>query len=118
MTGQVRLPLSGNVWQDINPFRQIFERIGPFNLFSINLGRSAAPEVEAAVLEIASYGRQLGRMGEALIALIESDPDRKFSKEQQAAIEDFKALMREIARVKKSATTKTSLPSLFGPGVW
>ena len=38
-----------------------------FGLFNINLGQSAAPEVESAVLdEVGTYGRQLGRIGEAL----------------------------------------------------
>jgi hypothetical protein len=42
-----------------------------FGLFNISLGQSAAPEVESAVLdEVGSYGRQLGRIGEALREVI------------------------------------------------
>ena len=49
-----------------------------FGLFNISLGQSAAPEVESAVLdEVGSYGRQLGRIGEALREVVEElDADR------------------------------------------
>jgi Ser/Thr protein kinase RdoA (MazF antagonist) len=104
----VRLPLSGNVSQDISPFRN-----SVFNLFTVNMGRSAAPEAEEAILEVASYGRQLGRMGEALLAVIESDPDRKLNDVQKAAIEDFRVMLREIARVKKEAMERPAPHSLW-----
>ncbi|MDQ1081106.1 hypothetical protein [Pseudoroseomonas cervicalis] len=42
-----------------------------FSLFSINLGQTPRPEVEQAVLEeVGSYGRQLGRIGDALEVLL------------------------------------------------
>src|ERR1700752_2842202 len=81
------LPLSGNVWQDINPFRWITGPIGQISLFSLNLGRSSNPEVEEAVLDVASYGRQLGRINDALGAVIDNLKTADFSNEQKAAIE-------------------------------
>jgi hypothetical protein len=96
-----RLPLSGNVWQDINPFRWISGPIGQISLFSVNLGRSSNPEVEEAVLDVASYGRQLGRLNEALLAVIDNLKTAEFTNEQRNAIEDFKSLTREIAAAKK-----------------
>ncbi|MBO9709250.1 MAG: hypothetical protein J7521_13670 [Caulobacter sp.] len=55
--------------QAINPWSWTF---GNVSLFSINLGKSAAPGVEARVLdEVGSYGRQLGRIGEALSVIID-----------------------------------------------
>jgi hypothetical protein len=98
-----RLPLSGNVWQDINPFRWVTGRIGQFSLFSVNLGRSANPDVEEAILDVASYGRQLGRIGEALTAVIDRLDGAAYSNEQEAAIEGFKVLMREIDAAKRRA---------------
>jgi hypothetical protein len=54
--------------QTINPWSWTF---GNVSLFSINLGKSAAPDVEARILdEVGSYGRQLGRIGEALAVVI------------------------------------------------
>ena len=98
-----RLPLSGSVWQDINPFRWIFGPNAQFSLFSVNVGRSSDPDTEEAILEVASYGRQLGRMGEALLAVLEKPSSGDYSAEQEQAIDDFKALMREIAAAKKRA---------------
>ncbi len=99
-----RLPLSGNVWQDINPLRWITGPIGQISLFSLNLGRSSNPEVEEAVLDVASYGRQLGRINDALGAVIDNLKTADFSNEQKAAIEDFRSLVREIAAAKKRVT--------------
>jgi len=99
-----RLPLSGSVWQDINPFRWIFGPNAQVSLFSVNVGRSSNPATEEAILDVASYGRQLGRMGEALLAVLEKTDTADYSNEQKSAIEDFKALMREIAAAKKRAS--------------
>jgi len=99
-----RLPLSGSVWQDINPFRGIFGPNAQVSLFSVNLGRSSDPGTEEAILDVASYGRQLGRMGEALLAVLEKPTSGDYSDDQKNAIEDFKALMREITAAKKRAS--------------
>jgi hypothetical protein len=99
--GYFRLPLSGDVWQDINPFRWVFGPDAQFNLFSINMGRSSDPKTEQAVLEVASYGRQLGRMSEVLQAILENTNTTRYSKDQKRQIDDFKALMREIGDAKK-----------------
>ena|SRR5262245_49217886 len=99
--GEVRLPLSGNVWQDINPFRWFFDSIGQMSFFTVNVGRSSDPQTEQAILDVASYGRQLGRMGEALLAIVEHADLSNFTADQKSALEDFKVLMREIASAKQ-----------------
>jgi hypothetical protein len=47
---------------------QLVQRLWqPAGLININLGQSSAPEVEQEILEdVGSYGRQLGRIGDAL----------------------------------------------------
>jgi len=50
----VKLPLSGDVTQTLFPWT---------NALTINLGQSADPAVERDALSVASYGRQLGRIG-------------------------------------------------------
>ena len=60
-----RLPLSGNVSQLISPWAGWFGN-SQLGLININLGQSSAPEVEQEILEdVGSYGRQLGRIGDA-----------------------------------------------------
>jgi hypothetical protein len=111
----IRMPLSGNLWQDINPFRWIFGPNAQLSLFSVNLGRSSAPETEEAILEVASYGRQLGRLGEALLALLEQPDSAHRTDAQKHAIEDFKALMRDITAAKKRAEDGRTRPAALVP---
>jgi hypothetical protein len=95
-------PWSGGVAQAINPWRFITTLMGnQFSFFTVNLGRSSAPQVEAEILEnVGSYGRQIGRISEALEVLINELPRDKLTKEARAAIEDFSVQMREIKRIK------------------
>ena len=65
-------PFSGGVAQNILPWNWFANFTGNrFSWFTVNLGRSSAPEVEADILEnVGSYGRQLGRIGEVLEVLV------------------------------------------------
>jgi hypothetical protein len=64
-----KLPLSGDVVQSINPFTA-FMTGAQLGLVNIN-GQSGDPAVEADVLsDVATYGKQLGRIGDALAVLI------------------------------------------------
>lgn len=96
-------PLSGGVAQVINPWRWFTSVFGnQVSLFQINLGRSTAPDTEARILdEVGSYGRQLGRIGDALEVLVKEFPREGLSDHAVAALEDFSAQMREIKRVKE-----------------
>lgn len=96
-------PLSGGVAQNILPWNWIANFTGSkFSWFTVNLGRSSAPEVEADILdEVGSYGRQLGRIGDALEVLVNRLPRDSLSEPERAAVEDFSAQLREIRRVKQ-----------------
>ena len=99
--GNVRLPLSGNVTQDISPFRN-----SVFSWLTVNMGQSSAPDVEAAVLERHSYGRQLGRTEEAMLVLLdvlEGDMQSKLSDKQKKAIRAFRVMLDEIEEAKIEA---------------
>ncbi|ABD08816.1 hypothetical protein RPB_4124 [Rhodopseudomonas palustris HaA2] len=97
-------PWSGGVAQAINPWRFITTLMGnQFSIFSINLGRSTAPQIEAKILdEVGSYGRQIGRIGEALEVLVKEFPREGLSEQAAAALEDFSAQMREIRKIKSA----------------
>ncbi|MCG6205296.1 hypothetical protein LPW26_11650 [Rhodopseudomonas sp. HC1] len=100
-------PFSGGVAQVINPWRWFTSVFGnQFSLLSINLGRSSAPQTEAQILdEVGSYGRQLGRIGDALDVLVKEFPRDGLSDNALAALEDFSAQMREIKRIKAKPRT-------------
>ena len=98
----LKLPLSGDVLQSINPWSDMFKAFGSqFGLININLGRSSAPEIEQDILtEVGSYGRQIGRIGEALEVLIDHLDLKSLTPKEEAALAAFKAMQGEIAEIK------------------
>jgi hypothetical protein len=96
-------PFSGGVAQNILPWNWFNNFTGNrFSWFTVNLGRSSAPEVEADILDnVGSYGRQLGRIGEVLEVLVAKLPRETLSDDERAAVEDFSVQMREIKRIKE-----------------
>jgi hypothetical protein len=67
-----KMPLSGDVVQSISPWTALFSPLGnQLGVININLGQSSDPDVEQEVLsDVGTYGKQLGRIGDALIVLL------------------------------------------------
>ena len=86
----LNLPLSGPVTQTF-PWA---------NYFTINVGQSSDPEMEKAALSVASYGKQLGRIGDALEVLIDHAALKGLSREEADAINILKGQLAEIRKVK------------------
>ena len=98
-----RLPLSGNVAQTINPWTWFFNPVGSqVGLVNIELGQSSNPAVEEEVLtDVASYGKQLGRIEDALVVLLAHfRPERRLTAREESAINDLKVIVTEIGAVK------------------
>ncbi len=89
----VKLPLSGNVTQSIFPL-------------TINVGQSSNPAIEEALLSVASYGKQLGRIGDALIVLLKHVKLEHLPPDEEQAIVDLKCMLHEMAKVKKEQGAK------------
>ena len=98
----LRLPLSGDVTQAINPWNWMLNSVGSqFGLININLGKSADPLLERQILEdVGSYGRQLGRIGEVLGVLLRHVELSKLSDEDKKKIWAFESQLTEIERLK------------------
>lgn len=99
-----KLPLSGDVVQSISPFTAFMSPIGSqFGLINITLGQSSAPEVEKDVLsDVGTYGKQLGKIGDALLVLVERmSATPALPPEERAAIDAFKEMLHQIAEVKE-----------------
>jgi hypothetical protein len=94
-------PLSGNVTQSINPWADWFRSgWGQYGLININLGQSSAPDVERDVLDgVASYGKQLGRIGDVMMVLLKHFHPQ--GTEEENAIIQLKAMLLEIDEVKR-----------------
>jgi hypothetical protein len=93
MAEDVQLPLSGNVTQSIFPL-------------TINVGRSGNQAIEKDILSIASYGRQLGRIEDALIVLLNHIKFENLTPSEETAIVDLKCMLYDMANVKKDHGAK------------
>jgi hypothetical protein len=99
-----KLPLSGNVTQTINPWTVFFNPIGSqVGLINVNLGNSSNPAVEEQVLsDVASYGKQLGRIEDVLLVLLKHfQPAHALSKAENKAILDLRRMIDDIEDVKE-----------------
>lgn len=96
-----KLPLSGDVVQSISPWTAFMSSVGSqFGLVNINLGQSSAPDVEGEVLsDVASYGKQIGRISDALIVLLKHF--KPGDEEEKAAVEALREMVNAVAKVKK-----------------
>jgi hypothetical protein len=106
-----KLPLSGDVVQSINPFTA-FMTGGQFGLVNINLGQSSEPAVEADVLsDVATYGKQLGRIGDALIVLLAHfHPRTPLTDSETKAVDALKKMLHDIADVKEKHNREALRP--------
>jgi hypothetical protein len=93
------------LWQAINPW-SFYNQGAQFGLINIELGQTAHPEIEQAVLdEVGSYGRQLGRIGDALEVLVRHVDHAKLSKEEDDALAILMGQLAEVRKVKARERT-------------
>jgi hypothetical protein len=100
----INLPLSGSVSQTINPWTAYLSAVGSqFGLINVNLGTSSDPKVEQqAIADVASYGKQLGRVEELLVVLLKyAALPADLPPDEARAVDDFKCLVRAIADIKQ-----------------
>jgi hypothetical protein len=69
------------------------------NLIQVTNANSSAPEVEKEVVSQHSYGRQIGRMMDAVVAIAEAVP----AAGKDPRVKELLALSREIERIKAEA---------------
>jgi hypothetical protein len=108
----LRLPLSGDVTQAINPWNWMLNSVGSqFGLVNINLGKSADPSLEKQILEdVGSYGRQLGRIGDVLGVLLRHVELSKLSDDDKKKIWAFESQLTEIERLKAQRPAPLKTP--------
>ncbi len=99
----VHLPLSGNVTQSIFPL-------------TINVGRSGSQDTEREALSLASYGRQLGRIGDVLAILLDHPTLEGLSDEDKESIADLRCMLRQIAKVRRKKARKSAAAPAPGSG--
>ncbi|MEM6627105.1 MAG: hypothetical protein AAF719_10410 [Pseudomonadota bacterium] len=102
MTNPFRLSLAPDkLWQAINPwtFNQNAEQIG---LVNIEIGRTDQPELEREILDrVGSYGRQLGRIGDALEVLLTHVKLDDLTPDEEDALTVLRGQLAEIRQIKR-----------------
>jgi hypothetical protein len=94
-------------FQDWINFMGPFTVGGMFNTVNINSKSSADPDAEAYVTaNVASYGRQLGRISEALCVVLEKGNLPELNDAQRDAVNAFRKLAKEIQEIKLAHKAK------------
>jgi hypothetical protein len=105
----LRFPFSGAVTQSINPWdfwiRSLSSQLGFINIRNVT---SSDYRIEKEIIEdVASYGRQLGQIADALTAVIrhfELDTKDTLQEDRKEAIGRFNQMVSDIEQIKKKWT--------------
>lgn len=102
MTDRFQFSLAPDrLWQAINPWT-FMSQGSQFGLVNVSLGQTPRPDIEQKVLdEVGSYGRQLGRIGDALEVLIDHVALDGLSRDEADALAILKGQLAEVRRVKQ-----------------
>jgi hypothetical protein len=103
---EFRMPLSGDVTQAINPWSWTMRMIGgQFGLINVNLGSTPDPTLEQTILEeVGSYGRQLGRIGDAMAVLVRHLDRTKLNAKELDAVQALEKQLAQVQKIKQGAT--------------
>ena len=79
---------------------------------AINLGQTPHPEVEQAILnDVGSYGRQLGRIGDALEVFLNHVKLDDLSQAETDALSVLRGQLAAVRQVKERTLTGVSAPA-------
>ena len=96
------------LWQAINPWT-FYQRGAQFGLINVNLGQTAHPEIEQDVLdEVGSYGRQLGRIGDALEVILAHVTLDGLTAAERNALTILSGQLAEIRKIKQRDRTEAA----------
>ena len=88
------------LWQSINPWT-FYQQGAQIGFVNIDLGQTRHPDVEQAILdEVGSYGRQLGRIGDALEVLLRHVRLDDLTAAEEDALLILRGQLAEVRRVK------------------
>ena len=116
-----RSPFSGDVSQSF-PWNFFSRQMSQIGIININMARTPSPETEQTILEeVGSYGRQLGRLADALDVLVGTLDWAKLEEPQLRAIMAFREQLSSIRAIKsggdreKEADLSTPVASFRPP---
>ena len=90
------------LWQAINPWT-FYGQGAQFGLVNIELGQTPRPDIEQEILEkVGSYGRQLGRIGDALEVMLGHVKLKDLDDRGRDALAVLRGQLAEIRQVKQA----------------
>ncbi len=94
------MPLSSPVNQAFQYWTKM--TMGQVGLININMGKSSDPELEQKIIEdVGSYGRQIGQLSDALLAVLQHMKTDTWDAESKEAVEAFRLQVKEVAKLKE-----------------
>jgi hypothetical protein len=97
----MRGPFSGDVTQSILPWNFFGRFLGQIGFININNAKTPAPELETTIVEeVGSYGRQIGRIADALDVLVGTLDRLALNEKQLLAIMAFREQLSEVRAIK------------------
>ena len=102
MTRSFQLALAPEkLWQAINPW-SFYQQGAQFGLVNVSLGQTPHPEIEQDVLdEVGSYGRQLGRIGDALEVILDHVQLGALNGTERDAIAILRGQLAQVRAIKQ-----------------
>lgn len=102
-TDGIAQPFSGDVTQAINPWSWWINAPASYGFININTMQSADPRMEQRIVHnVASYGRQLGRVMEVMDALLAHTDSSGWAPQELEALHDYRRLTAQIADYKSN----------------
>lgn len=96
-----------NYW--LNQSFDLMKNSGQLGIINISGNASNDPDIEREVIEnVATYGRQLGRISEVLEALLRRADTAQWTGDEAHALEDFTSMVRDIEAVKNGRLPATT----------
>jgi hypothetical protein len=90
------------LWQAINPITA-YQQGAQFGLINIDLGGAGNSDLERKILKtVGSYGRQLGRIGDALEVILKHVKLEDLKPDEQDALDILKGQLAAVRQVKAS----------------
>lgn len=88
------------LWQAINPITA-YQQGAQFGFINIDLGDTAESDLERKILDkVGSYGRQLGRIGDALEVVLKHVKLENLKPDEQDALDILKGQLAAVRRAK------------------
>lgn len=100
------------LWQAINPLT-FYQQGSQIGLINISAGATPRPDIEQDILEeVGSYGRQLGRIGDALEVLFKHVKLEGLSQAEQDALTILRGQLAQVRTIKDRGRAKEATPAM------